>query len=118
MRPGAMSAVLATGTKPSGAWFIECDLASPSPASREREGPIAKRWEGEGLLPGRHPHPPRCARHPLPHCGRGVRGSVQAEAEHLGGVVRGDLAEILLRHALEHPFEELLRARERRLGMR
>ena len=35
-------------------------LASPSPASREREGPVAQRWEGEGLTtePGTRPLTP------------------------------------------------------------
>src|SRR6266576_3948091 len=43
---------------------------NPSPAPREREGPTPKAWEGESRDHSLHhlpyPHPPRCARHPLP----------------------------------------------------
>src|SRR5207245_1568541 len=35
--------------------------------------PARQLREGEGLSGGTHRHPPRCARHPLPHCGRGVQ---------------------------------------------
>jgi lysophospholipid acyltransferase (LPLAT)-like uncharacterized protein len=45
---------------------------SPSPALREREGPVAQRREGEGFR--LDPHPPRVARHPLPQCGKGALG--------------------------------------------
>ena len=41
--------------------------SSPRPASPERAR------AGSPTLPKLpHPHPPRCARHPLPHCGRGA----------------------------------------------
>src|SRR5262249_23302259 len=44
--------------------------------------------------------------------------SVQREAEHLGGVLGGDLAYIFLGRALEDALDEILRARPGRLGMR
>jgi hypothetical protein len=32
---------------------------SPSPAPREREGPVAQQWEGEGVCHLKNPHPHR-----------------------------------------------------------
>src|SRR5258708_4883312 len=49
-------------------------IYSPSPALREREGPSAERWEGEGGRGRRtltRPQADACG-HPLPQCGRGV----------------------------------------------
>src|SRR5581483_3399344 len=60
--------------------------SSPSPAGREREGPIAKRWEGKGPCDlkapfdsqwRRGPHPRRFAPHPLPASGRGAWVAMQ-----------------------------------------
>src|ERR1044071_10319081 len=45
---------------------------SPSPAPREREGPVAKRWEGEGFSVVVPSAGRRCPDgYPLPRCGRG-----------------------------------------------
>src|SRR5437868_1236036 len=116
--PGARSAVWATGTKPSAGAFIPLNRRGPSPASREREGPTPEGWEGEGLSVADTLTRLAYARHPLPRCGRGARWSVQFELEHPGGVFRCDLPHIAIGHAIEHALDELLRARERRLGMR
>src|SRR6266851_7528272 len=74
---------------------------SPSPAPREREGPIATRWEGEGISDGRHPHPaPDFARsHPLPRCGRGLFKSIQAQI--------GDVLRVGLQFADFHPPDDV-----------
>src|SRR5262249_36309331 len=89
--PGARSPTAATAVKPS-------SMRDPiTGASRRRSG---LRPETASL--GRF----------------GLERSVRLETEHSGGILRGDLFQILLGHAVEHAVEELLRARERRLGMR
>src|SRR5207237_10238381 len=56
------------------------------PALREREGPIAKRWEGGGRrLLLQDPHPPSrfALRHPLPRCGRGAKHMIFGPFERM-----------------------------------
>src|SRR5581483_9351022 len=81
--PSGTSATAATRVNPSVSSIAA--PRCPSPAPREREGPIAQRWEGEG----------RCDRLSLTRlaalatlsrsAGEG-KTSVQLETEHLGGV--------------------------------
>src|SRR5689334_21898267 len=85
-------------------------------------GPRGRGWlrrqprPGEGVRICKAPHPPIASRRAPPspalrergYTGRAARGaSVQREAEHLGGIVRGDLAQIGFRHAGKHAPEEL-----------
>ena len=56
----------------------------PSPALREREGPSAQRWEGEGLSVARTlTRPPLRVGHPLPRCGRGTFSHLRT-SQHCG----------------------------------
>ncbi len=50
------------------------DAEGPSPAPREREGPVVKRREGEGVSDPKNPHPVSgfALSYPLPQCGRGT----------------------------------------------
>src|SRR5262249_33976233 len=63
--------------------FNNSDAIDPSPALRGREEPIQRRWEGEGISDGGHPHPPSgfALRHPLPNeVSMGGRGKYLAQA--------------------------------------
>src|ERR1051326_6356597 len=118
MPPSGTSTVLATATKPS-------DII---PLPHCGRGWLRRQpWPGEGVRICKAPLPPIASRRALPSPAMRERGymghaasaaSVQREAEHLGGVVRGDLAQIGFRHAGKHAPEELLGAREGCLGMR
>src|SRR5439155_26522527 len=101
MPPGGTSLVLPTGTNSSDKSASESTHPSPAPSPRKRREGV--RGEAEDRRGANQ---------------ASSKELVQREAEHLGRVTRGDLLQIGLRHAGEHPFEELLRSRKGRLGMR
>src|SRR5690242_1072072 len=118
MAPSGTSPVLATGTK----------LPDIIPLPHCGRGWLRRQPRaGEDVRICKAPHPPIASRRAPPspalrergYTGHAASGaSVQREAEHLGGVVRGDLAQIGFRHTGKHAPEELLGAREGCLGMR
>src|SRR5579862_3163499 len=78
------------------------ELVSPSPAMREKEGPSAKRWEGEGIRSDGYP-PPHPALSPgrgegiFCLCGGADRGALYLAADErleLGEIVREAAAQV------------------------